>query len=133
MISLIRIGDGLDAWAAALASIPEMLLPEVSDLAIVQSEFRPRARHGERETFSLIVVAALRKWSWSEPCNVAFVVDGWRRRDLLGILMINENDIPSGGVLSRELAALLDPPLTEAARNWRVRARVTFELASRSV
>lgn len=133
LIALIRIGDGLDARAAALASIPETALPGIDDLEITASEFRSRARQGVHETFSLTVVVALRRHDWSEPRKVAFVIDGWRRRDLLGIVIVNENDLPAGGLLSRELAVLLDPPITETARSWRARARVTFELAARSV
>lgn len=132
MYSLIRLELGMDAHSAAIASIEQTTFPNIDRTRVVRSEFRRRMEVTICETFALTMVVAVTLAHASQPRAIAFVAEGWRRGDLLGLAISEENAGPAGGTLSRDLAALLDPPLTEAARAWRVRARVAYGLELRA-
>ncbi|PZQ48741.1 MAG: hypothetical protein DI556_13060 [Rhodovulum sulfidophilum] len=104
-------------------------MPGVESLRVLRSEFWRRSISGIAEAFSLTMVVAVVGTSHMPPCAVAFVADGWRRRARVGLVISEENAGPASGSLNREFAALLDPPLTEAARRWRARTRIAFDLA----
>ena len=132
MYSLIRLEPGMDAHSASIASIEQTAFPNIDHTRVVRSEFRRRMEFTICETFALTMAVAVTLADASQPCAIAFVAEGWRRGDLLGLAISQENAGPSAGTLSRDLAALLDPPLTEAARAWRARARIAFDLELRA-
>ena len=132
MYSLIRLELGMNAHAAAIALIERTAFPDVRQTRVVRSEFRRRVERAISETFAVTMVVAVTPAETVRSHAVAFVAEGWRRRDLIGLSFFDENAGPTAGALSHDLAALLDPPLTEAARAWRARARVAYDLELRA-
>ncbi|PZQ48742.1 MAG: hypothetical protein DI556_13065 [Rhodovulum sulfidophilum] len=128
MITLFRLERGMDAHSGAITTIEAMTFPEIRNLRVLRSEFRSRERSEFLETFALTMIVAVSGTIEPAPRAIAFIADGWRRGDLVALALAEETTGPSFGALSRDLAALLDPPMTEEARRWRARATIAFSL-----